>query len=321
MVQALADGQVRGLQLHNMIRNAFENPEEHIQDVLGDYEIATPAKTLARLLRASITSDDGITFGDWSAIEGRVCPWLSDDPRAQDVLDVFRRDEDIYIHTADGMGIDDRQGGKVAALSMQFAGGAGALQRMAKVYGVVYTDEEAEELKTLWRNANPWCVDFWHGLKKAAKSAYRNPGVEHPCGKLTFYYDGGDWLWMKRPSGHLHAYFQPRMEVVQYPWGDEGVELTCLAGSVKPKAGQPWPRRTLTPGVLIENATQGTAADVLRHCVMAGGDLPIIAHVHDEIVVEGDYEEEVQALMDNMPDWAEGLPMKAEVKWAERYGK
>ena len=311
----------KGLQVHNMIRKAFEEPESLIQDILEDYEVPTPAKTLSRLLRASITAPTGVTFGDWSAIEGRICPWLSDEPKAQDVLDVFRRNEDIYIHTADGMGLDDRQAGKVAALSMQFAGGAGALMRMAKNYGVIYTEEEAEELKVLWRESNQWCVRFWNGLKKAALNAFHDAGTEYECGKLTFYYDGGDWLWMKRPSGRYHAYFQPKIELVDYPWNEQGYELTVLAGSSLPKAGAKWPRRTLTAGVLIENATQGAAADLMRDCVMQAKDLPVILHCHDELVVEGDYVKEVQALMDFCPDWAEGLPLKTEVKHKSRYGK
>lgn len=312
----------KGLQVHNMVRKAFDEPESLIQDILEGYEVPTPAKTLSRLLRASITAGSlGVTFGDWSAIEGRVAPWLSEEPEAQDVLDVFRRDEDIYIHTATGMGLDDRQAGKVASLSMQFAGGAGALMRMAKNYGVAYTEDEAEELKVLWREANPWAVRFWTGLKTAAVSACFSPGESFTCGKLTFYYDGGDWLWMRRPSGNYHAYFQPKIELVDYPWGEQGYEPTVLAGSSLPKAGAKWPRRTLTPGILIENATQGAAADLMRDCVMQAKDLPVILHCHDELVVEGDYVNEVQTLMDSCPDWAAGLPLKTEVKFARRYGK
>jgi DNA polymerase len=311
----------KGIQLHNMPRRAFDEPEELVQDVIGDYEITAPASTLSRLLRAAITSPLGITFGDWAAIEGRVCPWLSDDPDAQPVLDVFRRDEDIYVATAESMGVDDRQAGKVAALSMQFAGGAGALQRMAKVYGVVYTDEEADHLKTLWRTANAWCVRFWYGLRDAAVQAVKMPNVMTSAGRINFQYDGGDWLWMQRPSGGLQGYFQPDFELVTYPWGDEGYELTALAGSVKPKAGEKWPRRTLTPGTFIENATQATAADLMRECVMAASHLPVIGHVHDELLTEGDHREEVKRIMETLPAWADGLPIKADVKYAKRYGK
>ena len=311
----------KGIQLHNMPRKAFDEPEPLVQDVLGDYEIDNPASTLSRLLRALITSPDGITFGDWSAIEGRVCPWLSDDPRADDTLDVFRRDEDIYIATAAAMGMDDRQAGKVAALSMQFAGGAGALLRMAKVYGVFYSFEEADHLKSLWRTANPWCVDFWHGLRRAADEAVNVPHTVTRKGRIEFYYDGADWLWMKRPSGGLQAYCQPRFELVTYPWGGEGYELTALAGSRKPKAGEPWPRMTLTAGILIQNATQGTAADLMRECVVRSQHLPVIGHVHDELLAEGDHRAEVKRLMEIVPQWAAGLPIKAEVKHERRYGK
>jgi DNA polymerase len=310
-----------GLQLHNMPRKAFAEPEPLVQYVLNGYEINNPASTLSRLLRAAITSKEGITYGDWAAIEGRVCPWLSGDPRAQKVLDVFRRDEDIYIATADSMGMDDRQAGKVAALSMQFAGGAKALQRMAKAYGTIYTDEEAEQLKTLWRSANGWCVQFWHGLLDAAKQAVRVPNTTTGAGLIDFYYDGGDWLWMRRPSGGLQGYFQPAFEMVEYPWGGEGYELTVLAGSVKPKAGEKWPRRTLTAGTCIENATQATAADIMRECVMNAKHLPVFGHVHDELLVEGDYREEVKRIMELTPTWAEGLPIKAEVQFNQRYGK
>jgi DNA polymerase len=312
----------KGLQLHNFIRDAYDDPEPLIQDVLDDYELDHPAKTLAKLLRAAITSPEGISFGDWSAIEGRVCPWLSDDPRAQKVLDVFRNDQDLYIATADSMGLSDRQAGKVSALSLQFAGGAGALQRMAKKYGEVYTDEEAEHYKTLWRNGNKWCVDFWWKLHRAANDAYRNPGQEFFAGKISYFYDGGDWLWCLRPSGAFQAYFQPKIELVDYPWGEQGYELTALAGSTQPKAGKPWPRRTLTPGILIENVTQGTAGDLLRNCMMqAREDLPLIFTCHDEIIAEGDHQIELKTLMETLPHWAEGLPIAAGVKYQPRYGK
>jgi DNA polymerase len=311
----------KGLQIHNMPRNAFDDPEPIISDVLEGYEIEKPAKSLSRLLRASITSAKGITWSDWSAIEGRICPWLSDDDEAQAVLDVFRRSEDIYIHTAEGMGMEDRQAGKVAALSMQFAGGAGALMRMAKNFGTIYSEDEAEELKVLWRESNQWAVRFWHGLKNAANKAYRKPGEQITCGKMSFFYDGADFLWMIRPSGLFHAYYQPRIELVEYPWGDSGYELTALAGSVMPKAGAKWPRRALTPGILIENATQGAAADLMRNAVTNSQHLPIILHCHDELVVEGNHVEELHAIMETAPTWAEGLPLKAETTHKQRYGK
>ena len=129
-------------------------------------------------------------------------------------------------------------------------------------------------------------------------------------------------MWCRRPSGAFQAYFQPKIELVDYPWEEQGYELTALAGSTQPKAGKPWPRRTLTPGILIENVTQGTAGDLLRNCMMqAREDLPLIFTCHDEIITEGDHQAELKTLMETLPHWAEGLPIAAGVKYQPRYGK
>lgn len=313
----------KGFQIHNIIRDAIDDPQPLIDEVKAGVPLVQPSATLARLLRATVTASDGITYGDWSAIEGRVCPWLADDPRAERVLDIFRNDEDLYTATASGMGLDDRQAGKIASLSLQFAGGAKALIGMAKNYGVVYTEEEAENYKNLWRGSNRWCVAFWKKLLNAAETAVRYPQTMVEAGKIKFFYDGGEWLWMIRPSGGIQGYFQPKFEKVTFPWGDTGVALTALAGSVKPAAGAPWPRRNLTAGILIENATQGTAADLLRRsleiCHTEG--LPYLFSVHDEIVLEGEWVGELKEVMESVPDWAEGLPLKASCKFNERYGK
>jgi len=78
---------------------------------------------------------------------------------------------------------------------------------------------------------------------------------------------------------------------------------------------------TLTAGILIQNATQGTAADLMRECVVRSQHLPVIGHVHDELLAEGDHRAEVKRLMEIVPQWAAGLPIKAEVKHERRYGK
>jgi hypothetical protein len=45
-----------------------------------------------------------------------------------------------------------------------------------------------------------------------------------------------------------------------------------------------------------------------------------VLHVHDEIVVEGECPD-LERIMCTPPAWAAGLPLKAEVKTMERYGK
>ena len=97
-----------------------------------------------------------------------------------------------------------------------------------------------------------------------------------------------------------------------------------------PKANEKeWPRSSLWGGLLFENAVQGTAASLLRwavrECEFEG--LPVVMHVHDEIVLEvGEFMQkqfanELAGIMNRPPGWATGLPLKAEVVTMERFGK
>jgi len=78
--------------------------------------------------------------------------------------------------------------------------------------------------------------------------------------------------------------------------------------------------------LLTENITQATAASLLRY-KLAEADkmgLPVVLHVHDEIVLETAKEsdaEKLRVLMNTPPPWAEGLPLYADVVSMERFGK
>ena len=316
----------KGLQVHNMPRDALDDPEPIIADLKKKTPLSSPAKTLSRLLRSMITHKDGISWVDWSAIEARMLPWLADSEGADKVLDIFREDRDLYVATAEAMGMGDRQAGKIASLSLGYGGGVNALLGMAKNYGVYYTEAEGEDIVYRYRTGNQWVVDFWNQLQTAAENAVKQPGTTFYAGRIAYQYDGADWLWCMRPSGNLQAYYQPRFELSTPPWGGEPRwALKALAGSVKPKAGEPWPRRVLTRGILAENVTQGASADLLRHCVLKCEEakLPLIFHVHDEIVCEGNHLDALIDIMTNQrPEWADSsLPLKAEGEYKTRYGK
>jgi DNA polymerase len=74
-----------------------------------------------------------------------------------------------------------------------------------------------------------------------------------------------------------------------------------------------------------ENITQAVANDVLRCALRVLPDA--VLHVHDEVVLEVprvQAEARAEALLQVMrtpPAWASGLPLNAEVKIMERYGK
>src|SRR5699024_977120 len=84
---------------------------------------------VSSLLRACIVAGPGseLVSADFAQIEARVLPWLAGQ---MDVLEVFRRGEDIYKKSASGVfdvpieavDGDQRQVGKVATLALGFGG-------------------------------------------------------------------------------------------------------------------------------------------------------------------------------------------------------
>jgi DNA polymerase bacteriophage-type len=323
----------KGLQLQNFRRDVLDDPEPAIADIIAGKVIEKPSVTLGRLVRSAITHSQRLTFSDYSQIEARVLPWLSgSSASAEATLDVFRDGRDIYSETAIGMfdlnSIEDvtkdlRQAAKQGVLACGFGGGAGAVQNMAKGYGLVYTYDKANGIKEAWRKANPWAEPFWYGLKEAAQEAVRQPNTLQRAGRLKLYSDGLDFLWLMLPSGRVIAYLKPRFEFVMMPWGDESYELTCIWGGANPKVGEKWPRRTVSHLILSENATQATAADVMREAMVRAeqAGLPTLFTVHDELVVEGECFDALHDVMVTTPEWAAGLPIDADTQVSDRYGK
>jgi DNA polymerase len=273
-----------------------------------------------------------LTYSDYSQIEARVLPWLANSPEAEKTLDIFREGRDLYSENAVNMfglsSIDEvtkdlRQSAKVAVLACGFAGGYNALLSMAKIYGMQMSEDTARTNVARWRQANKWAEPLWYGLKDAGGNAVKFPNKVFSHGRISFMYDGKDWLWLQLPSGRCLAYFQPRFELVEYPWGDSGVELTFLWGSGKPKAGEKWPRTTVSPITFVQHATQATAADVMRETLTRAdkAGLRNLFSVHDEMIIEGDYFDELHAIMEVPPTWADGLPIAADTQTSVRYGK
>ncbi len=319
----------RGLQLQNMKRDVFDDPEPYIQDVIDGYEIDSPSHTLAKLCRAAITNESGLTWSDFSQIEARVLPWLSADKKADDLLDAFYRGDDIYTLEArkwfhlDEISKEMRQAAKIGVLACGFQGGFRAVQAMAANYGMIMSAEEATSIKTQWRAANGWAEPFWNGLYDSACSAVRAPGEVFEQGRIRLMCQG-EWLWLELPSGRCLGYYQPKFEYIQSPWEDAPSEkLTALWGAGKRKAGEAWPRRTLYGGLFSQNATQGTAADIMREAITRAYDagLDTILTVHDEMVCLGYVKDALHDVMITPPSWAEGLPIAADTTEGKRYGK
>ena len=319
----------QGLQLHNMKRDCFsaEDTARVICAMRAGGELADPINSLGKLLRPAIIPAKGHKFivGDWSAIEARVLPWLSDSDGGREVLEVFINGDDIYVITAESMGMTERQIGKVANLSLGFGGGVGAFQAMAKNYGLTLDDDVVQGVVNAWRDANPWAGKFWRELERAAIKAVRNPQTVVPAGRVKYIY-------IPKILGGTLMCILPNDTVIQYPYARiEKGGVTAMKASVQPKADSTdeWPRMSLWGGFLAENITQATAACLLKELLadMVADDFPVVGHCHDEVILEvldSEIEDtllDCQQYMEQSPAWCEDLPLKAVPEIFERYGK
>ena len=324
----------RGLQPHNMRRDVYGDTEAEtlIADVVGNYKIEEPATTMARLLRPMVKSTSGLYWSDWSSIEGRAAPWLADMPSGEKKLDLYREGKDVYVVTAAQMfnkkesdvDKDLRQSGKIAELSLQFGGSRNALQGMAKNYGIVFENDEAQDIVDNWRDVNPWATSIWTKFDDAIRKAVRNFGTTHAAGRCVYYADE-NFLWCELPSGKLLAYPKPRIEYYLTPWDEERRGATFQVATRPPFGEEPL-RRHARGALLFQNAVQATASNILREALIKAdaAGLKIVSHVHDEIIGEGPPSDgdKLNAIMLEQPAWAEGLPLDTGgVMSGRRWGK
>ena len=318
-----------GAQVHNFTRKCAKEPDAVRQAMVRSHAIVPVygkrvTDVLKGMLRPALVAGKGkfLVVADWSAIEARVNPWLSNCQSGVQKLDLFRTGADVYKHNAsatfrvavDQVTDSQRQLGKVQELACGFAGGVGAFAAMGKVYGVSLPEPLAKQMVNAWRMANPWAVDLWQGLENAYTRAMRNVGREFSVGRVTYLFDG-QHLWYALPSGRVLCYPFARLE-------PDGV--TYAKSAWKPAAdATEWPRGRLWKGLACENITQAVANDLLRHSLRGLDD--VVLHVHDEIVVETDQPEAVvqkmREVMCTPPAWAQGLPLNIEVNTMTRYGK
>ena len=318
-----------GAQVHNFTRRCAQDPDAVRQAMVrGHAVVPTFGKrvtdVLKGMLRPALIPRRGcsLVVADWSGIEARVNPWLSNCDAGVKKLSLFARGEDVYkvnasatfhVPVADVDG-EQRQIGKVQELACGFAGGVGAFAAMGRAYGILLPEPQAKRMVAGWRAANPWAVPYWQDLESAYTRAMRNPKHEFGAGRVTYMYDG-QHLWYALPSGRVLCYPFAKLEA-------DGV--TYAKAAWKPAAdAKEWPRARLWKGLACENITQAVANDLLRHSLRQLDN--VVLHVHDEIVVETDRPEEVTIEMERVmctpPDWATGIPLGVEIHAMQRYGK
>ena len=309
----------RHVQLQNLPQNHVEPIEEARNLVLaGDAEgirsrFGSVPDVLSELIRTAFVPSRGRKFivADFSAIEARVLAWLAGESWR---IRAFEAGEDIYCSSASRMfrvpveknGVNGhlRQRGKVAELALGYGGSVGALKSMgALAMGV--PEEELQPLVDAWRGANENIVRFWWNVDTVIRTALRNK-TTLSLGPLTFSCRAG-MLFVLLPSGRSLSYVRPRLET-----GERGREEISYMGL---NAAKKWSRIASWGPKFVENIVQGISRDLLCAALFRLRSRAVVAHVHDEVILEADAAdsvEEVCRLMAETPSWAEGLPLRAD---------
>ena len=278
--------------------------------------------TLSQLIRTAFVPQDDRKFivADFSAIEARVIAWLAGENWRQTV---FAEGGDIYCMSASKMfkvpvkkhGINGqlRQKGKIAELACGYGGSTGALKAMGALE-MGLKEEELKPLVTAWRFANSNIVSLWWAVDKAAKDAIKMRIATKTHG-IHFEYQSG-FLFITLPSGRKLAYVKPRIGESRF--GGESITYEGIGMTKK------WERLESYGPKLCENITQAIARDLLVFAMLTLKNCAIVAHVHDEIVIEADKRMSLTTICEQMgrtPPWAKGLLLMADGYECDFYKK
>ena len=309
----------RIIQLQNL-------PQNHIPDLAqarelvkaGDYDALAMLyedipDTLSQLIRTAFVPQDGRKFivADFSAIEARVIAWIAGERWR---LRVFEGGGDIYCASASQMfhvpvekhGVNGhlRQKGKIAELALGYGGSVGALKSMGALE-MGLAEEELQPLVSAWRDSNPSITEFWWAVDRAVKECIKKRASTETHG-IRFDYQSG-MLFITLFSGRRLAYVKPR--IGENRFGGESVTYMGVGGTKK------WERLESYGPKFVENIVQAVSRDILCYAMRTLKNCAIVAHVHDEVIIEADRRMSLPAVCEQMgrtPPWAKGLLLRAD---------
>ena len=278
--------------------------------------------TLSQLIRTAFVPKDGNKFivADFSAIEARVLSWLAGEEWR---TEVFTSGGDIYCASASQMfkvpvekhGVNGhlRQKGKIAELALGYGGSVGALKAMGALE-MGLAEEELKPLVNAWRASNPNIVKFWWDVDSVVKKCIKE-NKSQKTNNIEFHCMSG-MLFIVLPSGRQLAYVKPR--IGENIFGGESVTYEGVGGTKK------WERIESYGPKFVENIVQAISRDILMYAMKTLRTYNIVAHVHDEVIIEAEPRisvTEVCKQMSQVPPWAKGLLLDADGYECDFYQK
>ena len=278
--------------------------------------------TLSQLIRTAFIPKKGHKFivADFSAIEARVIAWLADEMWR---MEVFGTHGKIYEASAERMfnlptgsvkkGDPMRQKGKIAELALGYGGSVGALKAMGALE-MGLAEEELKPLVNNWRKANSNIVNLWWDVDAAVKNVIYESSratIKHGISIRRL----GPLMLVTLPNGRCLSYVKPRVE-----------DRNITYEGTNQKNGR-WERVESYGPKFVENIVQATSRDCLAHAMtkLEAMGYNVVFHVHDEVILEVPIgfssAQEVEQIMAEPIEWAEGLPLRADAYECDYYKK
>lgn len=326
----------QGIQFQNFPRGVIDDIIPAIDEVLVHNDASAIEMIygdlmsfFSSILRGMLIPTEGheLFAVDYNAIEVRVLFWLADNRKG---LQHLRNGSDLYCELASKIyktkvtkkDKSKRFVGKEAVLGCGYGMGAAKFQSSVNNKGQEIDLDLSKLAVKTYREENKEVVMMWGNLEACAILAVKSPGKKYRTNKTTWFKEGR-FLFCELPSGRRLAYCDPfirNMEVfkkvkpVLHFWG---VNSTTKKWAVEKAWG----------GLLCENVCQAVSRDLTADAMlkMEAAGLTVLLTVHDEIVPEapiGQFEvHEVEDIMLDLPEWAEGLPVTVEGFKSHRYKK
>ena len=314
-------------QARGLVESGNYDAIELLYDDIRDYETLEMLyedipDTLSQLIRTAFVPKDGNKFivADFSAIEARVLSWLAGEEWR---TEVFTSGGDIYCASASQMfkvpvekhGVNGhlRQKGKIAELALGYGGSVGALKAMGALE-MGLAEEELKPLVNAWRASNPNIVKFWWDVDSVVKKCIKE-NKSQKTNNIEFHCMSG-MLFIVLPSGRQLAYVKPR--IGENIFGGESVTYEGVGGTKK------WERIESYGPKFVENIVQAISRDILMYAMKTLRTYNIVAHVHDEVIIEAEPRMSIDSVCEQMgrvPPWAKGLLLNADGYECDFYKK
>ena len=270
-------------------------------------------------LKGSIVAPEGHSLIDCdsSQIEARVLAWLAGQ---DDLTKQFADGEDVYKYMAssiynvpvDGVSKDQRFVGKTTILGAGYGMGAVKFQAQLQGMGVYIELDEARRIIQVYRDANGSISSLWRAANNTVQYLQRGDAVDF--GRKGILTVDANHSAIILPSGLPMFYHGLAAEK-----SERGYEYTY-----KTRKG---PNR-IYGGKVVENVCQAVARCIIGHqMLLIAKRYKVVLTVHDSVVACVTDDEldtaraYVEECMNQIPKWAEGLPITCESGVGKSYGE